>query len=244
MKKQNKIILYGIIGFILLAIYAIPRITSSDSESAGNIIGGKQSAKTSLSVKCLIVTVRDLSNEISSIGTALAFEEVEIKSETAGRVINIFFKEGSFVSKGQLLIKINDSELQAQLSKAKNSLKLLQEREERQRVLYEKKLSSLEEYDVALNQLNAVKSDIDLLNAQIAKTEIRAPFNGKIGIINISEGAYVSPAVVIASLQNISQIKIDFTIPEKYATLIKINDIIKFKPVSEKDYFSGKSLRN
>ena len=78
----------------------------------------------SLSVKGLIVLTQDISNEISSIEQHLLLEEVEIKSETTGRIINISFKEGSFVSKGQLLIKINDSELQAQLSKVKSRLKI------------------------------------------------------------------------------------------------------------------------
>jgi membrane fusion protein (multidrug efflux system) len=240
MKKKTKIILYGTLAIVLSAIFIIPRIGSPDRESAGNKRSTGQSANTSFSVKGLIVSMQDISNEISSIGTALASEEVEIKSETTGRVTNISFKEGSFVSKGQLLVKINDSELQAQLSKAKSRLKLLQDREERQRVLYEKQLSSKEDYDVALNELNALRSDIELLNVQISKTEIRAPFSGKIGIRNISEGAYVSPSTVIANLQNLSQIKIDFTIPEKYATLIKQNDNIKFRPVNEKEYLNGK----
>jgi membrane fusion protein (multidrug efflux system) len=240
MKKKTKIILYGTLAIVLSAIFIIPRISSPDRESAGNKRSTGLSANTSFSVKGLIVTMQDISNEISSIGTALASEEVEIKSETTGRVTNISFKEGSFVSKGQLLVKINDSELQAQLSKAKSRLKLLQDREERQRVLYEKQLSSKEDYDVALNELNALRSDIELLNVQISKTEIRAPFSGKIGIRNISEGAYVSPSTVIANLQNLSQIKIDFTIPEKYATLIKQNDNIKFRPVNEKEYLNGK----
>lgn len=240
MKKQTKILLYGTIVCVLSAIFIIPTIISLGKEGSDIKRDMGQNANMSLSVKGLIVSTQDISNEISSIGTALASEEVEIKSETTGRIINISFKEGSFVSKGQLLIKINDSELQAQLSKVKSRLKLLQDREERQRVLYEKQLSSTEEYEVALNELNTLKSDIDLLNVQISKTEIRAPFSGKIGIRNISEGAYVSPSTVIASLQNLSQIKIDFTIPEKYATLVKINNIIKFKPVSEKDYLIGK----
>ncbi len=240
MKKQTKIILYGTLAIVLSAIFILPRIISPGKADARGKRSSEQTAITSISVKGMIVSTQVIENNISSIGTALASEEVEIKSETTGRLINIFFKEGSLVSKGQLLAKINDSELQSQLAKAKSRLKLLQDREERQRVLYEKQLSSKEDYDVALNELNSLRADIELLNVQISKTEIRAPFSGKIGIRNISEGAYVSPANVIANLQNLSQIKIDFTIPEKYATLIKQNDNLKFKPVNEKDYLKGK----
>ena len=240
MKKKTKIILYATLVIVLSAIIIIPRLISVERANADNKKGAGQKANTSISVKGLIVSTQDISNNISSIGTALASEEVEIRSETSGRVTNISFKEGSFVIKGQLLVKINDSDLQAQLSKTKSRLQLLQDREARQRVLYEKKLSSKEDYDVALNELTALRSDIDLLNVQISKTEIKAPFAGKIGIRNISEGAYVSPSTLIANLQNLSQIKIDFTIPEKYAALIKQDDNIKFRPVTEKEYFTGK----
>ncbi len=240
MKKQAKIILYSAVAVVFLTILIIPRIGPSSGESIGNKKDEKQNANISLSVRGLIVTTRDISNNISSIGTALASEEVEIKSEITGRVTGIFFKEGSLVSKGQLLIKINDLELQAQLSKAKNSLKLLKDKADRQSTLYEKQFISKENLDLALNELNSLKSDIELLNVQISKTEIRAPFPGKIGIRSISEGAYVSSSTVIANLQNISQIKIDFTIPEKYASLIKLADNIMFKPTGEKDFLYGK----
>jgi membrane fusion protein, multidrug efflux system len=240
MKKRTKIILYSAIAVVLLAILIVPKISSSGKGVADNKRTAGQRANMTLSIEGLVVSTRDVSNDISSIGTALASEEVEIKSETTGRVTNIYFKEGSSVSKKQLLIKIDDSELQAQLTKAKSKLKLLQNIEERQRALYEKQFTSKENFDTAVNELNAIKADIELLNVQISKTEIRAPFNGKIGIRNISEGAYVSPSTVIANLQNLSQIKIDFTIPEKYAASIKLGDNIKFKPATEKDFLNGK----
>lgn len=240
MKKQTKIIIYSLIAVLLLAVFIIPKISSSKKDNIRSKTGSGRLSNAPISVKGKIVTTQDIQNSITSVGTALASEEVEIKSETSGRVISIPFKEGSFVSKGQLLVKINDSELQAQLSKAKSRLKLLEDRVDRQKVLFEKELSSKVEYDVALNELNELKSDIELLNVQISKTEIRAPFNGKIGIRKISEGAYVSPATIIANLQNLSQIKFDFTVPEKYAGSIKPNDKVLFKSANGKEYLAGK----
>lgn len=239
MKKRNKIILYITLVIVLLAVFIFPRLNNS-KEVKRPAQGNKQTRNAVINVKGHIATTEDISNSISSIGTALASEEVDIRSETTGRVTSIAFKEGSVVSKGQLLVKINDSELQAQLSKTKTRLKLLQDRETRQRILFEKQFVSREDYDVALNELNVLKSDLDLLNVQIAKTEIRAPFSGKIGIRNISEGAYVTPSTPIATLQNISQIKIDFSVPEKYASLLKPGNNLSFKAASEKEYLQAK----
>lgn len=239
MKKRNKIILYITLVIVLLAVFIFPRLNSSNKDK-GPVPANRQTRNAVVNVKGHIAATEDISNNISSIGTALASEEVDIRSETTGRVTSIAFKEGSIVGKGQLLVKINDSELQAQLAKAKTRLKLLEDRETRQRVLFEKQYVSREDYDVALNELNVLKSDIDLLNVQIAKTEIRAPFSGKIGIRNISEGAYVTPTTAIATLQNISQIKIDFSVPEKYAALLKPGDHLSFKSASDKEFRQAK----
>ncbi|OGV27679.1 MAG: hypothetical protein A3J84_06720 [Ignavibacteria bacterium RIFOXYA2_FULL_37_17] len=158
----------------------------------------------------------------------------------AGKIINIYFKEGSSVKKGDLLVKINDAELQAQLAKAKYNLKLLEDREHRQRVLLEREAISQEDYDVSLNELNVVKADIELVKAQVAKTEIRAPFDGVIGLKNVSEGSFVNTETIIATLQDINPIKIDFSIPEKYSGSVKVGDQIRFKVVGKDETYTGK----
>ncbi len=170
----------------------------------------------------------------------LANEEVELKSEVSGRVTKILFKEGGFVKKGDLLVKINDSELQAQLEKAKYVLKLSEEKEYRQRNLLKREAISQEEYDSALNELNVNKAQVDLIKAQIDKTEIVAPFSGKIGLRHISIGSYITPTTIIASLQNIDPIKIEFSIPEKYAGSVEVGDKVNFNIVGSEETFTGK----
>ena len=234
MKKRFKIVLVVLIILIVAVLFAIPKLSSS-----GNKVPPANMNK-SLSVKAHIIKAEKLANNVITSGTILSNEEVELKGEVAGKIINIYFKEGSSVKKGDLLVKINDAELQAQLAKAKYNLKLLEDREHRQRVLLEREAISQEDYDVSLNELNVVKADIELVKAQVAKTEIRAPFDGVIGLKNVSEGSFVNTETIIATLQDINPIKIDFSIPEKYSGSVKVGDQIRFKVVGKDETYTGK----
>ncbi len=234
MKNKFKIVLISLVVIVVAVLFALPRLSSSEDKVP------ESNADKSLSVKAHIVKAEELANNIITSGTVLANEEVELKSEVDGKITNIYFKEGTSVKKGDLLVKINDAELRAQLEKAKYNLKLLEDREYRQRVLLQKEAISQEDYDVSLNELNVVKSDTELVKAQIDKTEIRAPFDGVIGLKNVSEGAFVNTQTVIATLQDINPIKIDFSIPEKYSGSVKVGDEIKFKIVGKEDTYTGK----
>ena len=188
-------------------------------------------------VTTFVVKTHELDNTIQSAGTLLANEEVEIRPEISGKITKIYFKEGSPVTKGELLVKIYDADLQAQLQKLKFQEKLSAETEARQKKLLTINGISQQDYDVVLNQLNSNRADIDLISTQIAKTEIRAPFDGVIGLKTVSEGSYVSPTNIIASMQEIDPLKIDFSIPEKYMLSVKKGDPIHFTvPGSPKTY--------
>lgn len=187
-----------------------------------------QALQAVVSVEGILIEPRSIDDKIFVTGTILANEEVEIRSETSGRVININFQEGTFVRKGQILVKIDDTELQATLKKLVLDEELAQQEYDRQSRLLELNAISQEEYDQSRNRLGSIKADLDLVRAQIAKTEIIAPFNGKIGLRYISPGAFVSSSMLIARLQDISQVKIDFSIPEKYISKVQIGKEIKF----------------
>src|SRR6185369_10204785 len=165
----------------------------------------------------IVAKAEKVGNQVYASGTVLANEEVELKPEVAGKILTVNFKEGSRVEKGALLIKINDADLQAQFKKLQVQLKLSSEQEQRAKKLLDINGVSQEEYDISLNQLNALKADEEYTRAQIAKTELRAPFTGVIGLKNVSEGSYVSPSQTIAWMQQVDPVKIDFSIPEKYA---------------------------
>jgi membrane fusion protein (multidrug efflux system) len=226
MNKKVKFIIYSIIALVIILLLVLPKFTNSEA-NVQQADGRNQ--LPNIQVKAHILSFETLKNKVITSGTVLAEEEVELKSEVAGKITKIAFKEGSSVSRGELLVKINDAELQAQLNRTKYRLKLLEDKEFRQRRLLEREAISQEDYDVSLNELNMLKAEIDLINAQIAKTEIRATYNGVVGLKNISEGSIVSTTTVIAVFQSINTLKIDFSIPEKYAADVKVGDIVKFK---------------
>jgi membrane fusion protein (multidrug efflux system) len=225
MNKKVRVILLSAVGVIILAAIIIPKLSDKKSNPTSNI----SRSGTSLQVKAIVLKYESLNNNILVSGSILADEEVDIKSEISGKIIGIYFTEGRSVSKGDSLLKINDAELQAQLQRLKYRKELLTGIEFRQKKLLEKSAISQEEYETALNELNVIKAEIELAKAQLDKTLIRAPFNGVIGLRNVSVGSFVTNNSIIASLQSINQLKIDFAIPERYSVFIKIGDPVNFK---------------
>lgn len=221
--------LLGLIGY---------RITKNSAESEKNDKKGDK--KPPLSVTAIVVTSKDFSNGVSLSGSIEANENVEIRSEVSGIVEKISFSEGTQVNKGQVLLKVNDIELRAQLSQAITRQKLASENERRAKLLLQKEAISQEEYDIASAEFRSLKSQTQLIQAQIAKTTIRAPFSGKIGLRNISPGTYVTPTTIITKLVSSNQVKISFSIPEKYASEIKNNASILFTIPNNPQKFSAK----
>ncbi|HBX49584.1 MAG: hypothetical protein A2W98_06020 [Bacteroidetes bacterium GWF2_33_38] len=223
---MRKLILF-IIVLVVISALAFVKIWyfSSDENQAKDMAKGK--SKIAL-VTAMIAKSEKLENKIFISGNVVANESVDLVPETAGKIVQINFKEGSRVNKGDLLVKINDSELQALLKKYILKEKLSSEKEARQKKLLNINGISQQEYDATLTELNSSQADIELTKAQIAKTEIIAPFSGIIGLRSVSEGSYVSQSTKIASIQQNNPLKIDFYIPEKYSNAIKIDDSIKF----------------
>jgi membrane fusion protein (multidrug efflux system) len=223
MKKRTIIII-----IFIIAALALIKIFFLQPEQTGQPQNGGGQKPQSAVVTGYVAMPALFENTISSSGTVLAAEEVELRPEISGKLISILFKEGTNVNKGELLAKINDADLQAQLKKLNLQYKLSTEKEGRVKGLLDIKGVSQEEYDVAANELQTIEADMDFTRAQIAKTEIRAPFSGKIGLKSVSEGSFVSNANVIASMQQTDVLKIDFSVPEKYAALVKVGDTVKF----------------
>jgi membrane fusion protein (multidrug efflux system) len=225
MKKGTKIMLWISIPLVLAIGFAGPRLGLFGSKTgspktevkAGSAQGqGGQQGGNILPVTGTIARPSYLSNGIRSAGTLLANEEVDIVSKVSGKVTGVFFKEGSTVKKGDLLVKIYDEDLQAQLRRSEIQEKMLSEKLERQRVLLSKDAVSREAFDQLQTDYNVILADINLLKVRIAETEVRAPFNGVIGFRYVSDGSYVQPSVKIAHLIDYAQLKLEFGIPEKY----------------------------
>lgn len=164
-----------------------------------------------------LVVPTPMSEMIYSTGSLLPDEEVEMSFETSGKVVGIYFSEGTRVKKGDLLAKINDRPLQAQLLKLQAQHKLTKEREFRQRQLLDRDAISQESYDQVATELQSIEADILLVEARIAETELRAPFDGIVGLRMISEGAFATTQTKIVRLVKISPLKIEFSVPERYA---------------------------
>lgn len=178
-------------------------------------------------VEGIVLRSGKIDSKILSTGTLVANEEIEIRSEIAGRITAINFSEGTSVKRGSLLVKINDADLRADLKKLQLQEDLAERDVKRSKQLFDGKLISQEEYDAVSNKLMTIRADIDRVNSDIAKTEIFAPFSGMIGLRSVSNGSYISSSTLIARLQQIDPIKIDFAVPEKFA-----NSIAKGTPIT------------
>ncbi len=173
-----------------------------------------------------IVEGRPFSDYLSLTGAIEPNEIVDLRSEISGIVETLNFEEGAHVSSGQVLLRINDAELRAQLAEVTTKKNLTAENERRAKLLLEKEAISQEEYDLASAEYKTTQSQIQLIEAQLSKTVLKAPFSGIIGLRNISKGSYITPTTEIAQLVNTSRLKVDFSVPEKYATKVKANTSI------------------
>lgn len=217
MRKPVKILV--VVGIILLILGMIfyPKIknsfVSNNEQTPTPSMGSPRSQ--SLSVNAVVLKPQSLNDVFRTKGVLLPDEEVDLTFETSGKITELNFKEGSFVNKGQLLAKVNDAPLQAELKKLKSQLPLAQERVYRQRTLLAKDAVSQEAFETVTTELDKLKADIELVKARIAQTELRAPFSGMIGLRMVSEGAYASPQVMISKLTKISPLKIEFSVNER-----------------------------
>ena len=182
-----------------------------------------------LNVSGYIIKPEKFSELVNSSGTLRPDEEVDLSFETSGKIVSIKFTEGTRVKKGDLLAKINDRPLQAQLEKLLAQKKLTEAKEFRERSLLEKDAISQESYDQIVTELQTIEADINLIEARISETELRAPFDGIIGLRYLSEGSYSTPSTKIAKLIKISPLKIEFSIPEKYASEIRRGYPVTFR---------------
>lgn len=234
--KTRVLIIAGIL--LVLAILLSPRLKLFST--SGGAPGGSGQRDVRLPVTAIVIRPEPLTNSIRATGTILANEEVELRSEIAGKIDRIIFQEGTMVKKGDLLVKINSDEIQAQLQKLESQVKLAEEKERRRRLLFDKQNISPEDYEIALNELNSIKAEAKYYQARLEKTDIRAPFAGRIGLRYVSEGSYVSSTTRIASLQNLEQVKVDFAVPERYAQTVRVGQSIQFTRAGSEEVYAGK----
>ena len=180
-----------------------------------------------------IVQPTSFSEEIEITGTLVANQEVTIASELMRKVVQVHVKEGNYVKAGTLLFQLDDADLQAQLERLRQQEKLAALNEARLKDLIAHDAAIQQDYDQAITNLNVLKAEIRQLAVTIDKTRIRAPFNGRIGIVRVYPGALVSPNTVLTNIVDDTRIKVEFSVPEKYANLVAIGKAQRFTVQSD-----------
>jgi membrane fusion protein (multidrug efflux system) len=206
-----------------------------------------------LPVEAMIVSEKELSADIEIPGTLMANESTEIHPEVSGRLVLLNVREGAMVGKGTLLAKLYDGDMQArmkslnvQLKKSEIQLKIAQQTEERSAKLLKIQGISQQDYDMTLLQVNNIMADMGIINAQMGeiranmtKLNIYAPYSGKLGLKNISPGAFVTPSTIITTISQVSQLKLQFSVPEKYGATIKKDQLVDFTIDGSQKNFSA-----
>ena len=235
MKVKN--LIYALI-IIVLGGFIAYRVVSNKSKNEESKKFGDKGTPTT--VTGIVVKTSTFDNNLSLSGSIEANEQIEIHSEVSGIVEAIYFNEGTYVNKGQVLFKVNDIELKAQLRQAVTKEGLAAENERRAKLLLQKEAISQEEFDVARADHASAQAQSQLIKAQISKTSVKAPFSGKIGLRSISPGTYITPTIIVAKLVNSGKLKITFSIPEKYASQVKSGSTIEFTVSGSNKVYTAK----
>ncbi len=232
MKQTIQVLLTGM---ILFASCSAKKDPKKNSPAAAN-------RNMPVTVEGYVVNTSTISNSIEVAGNLMPFESTELHPEVSGRVVDLNIKEGGYVSKGTLLVKLFDGDLQAQLKKLQVQLSISEKTVQRQGELLKISGISQQEFDLSGLSVNNIRADIDVIKTDIRKTEIRAPFNGRLGLRNVSLGAYVTPQSIITTIQQVEQLKLEFTIPEKYTSNVSVGQTVTFTTEGSKNRYTSKIM--
>jgi membrane fusion protein (multidrug efflux system) len=227
MKYYNKLFIFLVLVYMFTAC----------SENLTNTSGTE---KAPMAIDAFVVQPQTISNIIKASGTIQPNEKMELRSEVAGRVVVMNFREGAKIQKGDLLVQIDDSELKAQLQKYNAQMRIAREDENRKQQLLEINGISQEEYDGSFARVEELEADMALTNSKIRKSKIEAPFSGTIGLRYVSEGAWVSQGEIISTLVQNDPVKIEFSVPERYATFISVGMNVDFTVSGSKKSYTAK----
>jgi len=162
------------------------------------------------------VAVLPVARGVSAVGNLRSQDSVTLRSEIAGRIREIGFSEGGRVHKGQALVRLDDAVTKAELQQAQANLSLARSQYKRAQELSAQGFISHQARDEASSQLQIQQAAVALAQARLDKTVIAAPFDGLIGLRNLSVGDVVSAGDALAPLESIDPLNVDFRIPEQY----------------------------
>lgn len=233
MRYDVKLLKYILASLIIIFSFAACKKKSKDAN--------KPKTPPPVIVDVIIAQRQGITDVIEANGTVVANEFQELRPEISGRLTYLNISEGNAVAAGTVLAKIYDQDLQAQLAKSRVQLDLAQKTVQRYKKLLDISGINESDYDIAVNQVNVFKADMVYTQALINRTIIRAPFSGVIGLRQVSPGAYVSPATVLATLQQVSKVKIDFTVPQNYSNVIKKDAVLDVE-IDAENHTMGRAM--
>jgi membrane fusion protein (multidrug efflux system) len=191
-------------------------------------------------VEVFIIEANTIQENIELPGTILSGDETTLQPEISGRLTYLNIPEGKTVAKGTLIATIYDGDLRAQLQKLKTQLDVQQEKVKRYEALLKIDGVSKQEFDLIKLETANIQADIAIVETNLKRTQIRAPFTGQLGLKQVSSGAYVSPQTILTTIRNMSDLVIDFSIPEKYTARIGIGTTVQFNIEGSNNKYEAK----
>lgn len=224
--------------FLACLVLLLPNC--SDKKTASQAPPAASRAPRAALIDAIVVQPQRLEQIINATGNLIAYESVEIRPERAGKLVQLNFKESGYVRAGTLIGKIDDSELVAQKDRLTVNLELAEKEVARGRELLAIQGISQEELDRLINRVQDIKAEQNILDIQISKSKITAPFSGVLGLRQVSQGAYVTPTNVIVDLKQISPIKLEFEVPERFLPQVKNGQELNFSIAGSDQNFIAK----
>jgi len=179
-------------------------------------------APNAVAVEAVKVGTAAMPQTITAVGSLRSDESITVRPEVAGRISAILFNEGQRVGKGATLVKLDPSINEADVLQARANLKLAKSKFDRAVDLAKSNFISGQAKDEAENNLRVAEASLQLAEAKLAKTEIKAPFAGVIGLRVVSIGDYVKEGSDVVNLEAIDPLKVDFRVPEIYMRQVKV----------------------
>jgi membrane fusion protein (multidrug efflux system) len=219
---------------LFLSLFALSLVAACSSERKKDASAQQKSGpRPPARVDAFVVEARTISESIEVPGTLVSSESTEIHPEVSGRIVSLNIREGAQVSQGSLIAKLYDADLQAQRRKLQVQLRQAQTTVDRYAALEKIGGISKQDLDIANLQISNARADLDILNTNISRTEVRAPFSGKLGLKMTSPGAFVTQQSVLTTIQKTTGMRIDFNLPEQYIGRIKQGSVVNFTTAND-----------
>ncbi len=225
MRKRNSVVI--VIGIVLVVggwMYWHAKRTQSAKMAA--------MAEPVATVTTETTQWRAWQSQLTAVGTLRAIQGVDISSQVAGEIKDVYFTPGQVVAAGDVLLELDSDVEQAQLANGQAALKLAELSYQRQALLYKRANTARAELDVKQAELQEAKARVQELLAVIARKTMRAPFAGTLGIAYLTQGQYVTPGIALVSLEALDELYVDFTLPEQYLQQVSVGQVLQVNSVA------------